>query len=83
MDGFIDYDDEEDEGPMPRNKYDYASDGSSDMEAALSDIDDEERLAESIAKAEDRREAAEEARHKMAKEQRKKLAMQELKARRR
>ncbi|KAI0442347.1 hypothetical protein F4803DRAFT_519694 [Xylaria telfairii] len=67
LDDFIDYDDEEeDTGP----RY-YDSDGSSDMEAGLSDIDTEERRAEVYAREEDRREQALEERLKKEKEERK------------
>lgn len=82
LDDFIDYDDEEDEyGGGPR--YDYASDGSSDMEAGLDDIDSEERMAERIAKQEDIKEQQLEQRLKMAKEERKRKALEELRAQKR
>lgn len=80
LEDFIDYDDEEDEGG-PR--YDYASDGSSDMEAGLSDIDDEERRAEQIARREDVEEARLEMSLKAAKEERKRKALEALRAGRR
>ncbi|KAF2964286.1 hypothetical protein GQX73_g9299 [Xylaria multiplex] len=67
LDDFIDYDDEEDVGP----RYDYDSEGSSDMEAGLSDIDTEERRAELYAREEDRREQALEEKLKKEKEERK------------
>ncbi|KAI0798962.1 hypothetical protein GGR55DRAFT_671257 [Xylaria sp. FL0064] len=68
LDDFIDYDDEEeDAGP----RYDYDSEGSSDMEAGLSDIDTEERRAELYAREEDRREQALEEKLKREKEERK------------
>ncbi|KAI1456863.1 hypothetical protein F4805DRAFT_430299 [Annulohypoxylon moriforme] len=67
MDDFIEYDDDED--PDPRH-YDYASDGSSDMEAGLSDIDVEERRAELLAREEDKREQALEEKLKREKEER-------------
>lgn len=67
LDDFIDYDDEEeDTGP----RY-YDSDGSSDMEAGLSDIDTEERRAEIYAREEDKREQALEEKLKKEKEERK------------
>ncbi|KAI0450430.1 hypothetical protein F5B21DRAFT_490818 [Xylaria acuta] len=67
LDDFIDYDDEEeDAGP----RY-YDSDGSSDMEAGLSDIDTEERRAELYAREEDKREQALEEKLKKEKEERK------------
>lgn len=82
LDDFIDYDDEEDEyGGGPR--YDYASDGSSDMEAGLEDIDGEERMAERIARQEDIKEQQLEQRLKMAKEERKRKALEELRAQKR
>ena len=79
LDDFIEYDDEEDAGGAgPR--YDYASDGSSDMEAGLDDIDDEERQAEYIARKEDIEEQRLEQNLKMAKEDRKRRALEELRA---
>ncbi|KAI1754106.1 hypothetical protein F4782DRAFT_495142 [Xylaria castorea] len=66
LDDFIDYDDEEeDAGP----RY-YDSEGSSDMEAGLSDIDTEERRAELFAREEDKRELALEDKLKKEKEER-------------
>ncbi|KAI0889460.1 uncharacterized protein GGS22DRAFT_153947 [Annulohypoxylon maeteangense] len=67
LDDFIEYDDDED--PDPRH-YDYASDGSSDMEAGLSDIDVEERRAEVLAREEDKREQALEEKLRREKEER-------------
>ncbi|KAI0970104.1 hypothetical protein F4678DRAFT_437551 [Xylaria arbuscula] len=68
LDDFIDYDDEEeDTGP----RYDYDSEGSSDMEAGMSDIDTEERRAEVYAREEDKREQALEDKLKREKEDRK------------
>ncbi|KAI0478014.1 hypothetical protein F4859DRAFT_478397 [Xylaria cf. heliscus] len=67
LDDFIDYDDEEeDDGP----RY-YDSEGSSDMEAGMSDIDNEEKRAELYAREEDRREQALEEKLKKEKEERK------------
>ncbi|KAI0197615.1 hypothetical protein F4808DRAFT_438709 [Astrocystis sublimbata] len=67
LDDFIEYDDDEDDaGP----RY-YDSDGSSDMEAGMDDIDGEERRAERAALEEDRREQALEAKLKREKEERK------------
>ncbi|KAI1364556.1 hypothetical protein F5Y08DRAFT_306306 [Xylaria arbuscula] len=67
LDDFIDYDDEEDDvGP----RYDYDSEGSSDMEAGMSDIDTEERRAEVYAREEDKREQALEEKLKREKEER-------------
>lgn len=69
LDDFIEYDEEEDD---PRGVgYGYASDGSSDMEAGMSDIDVEERRAERAALEEDRREKALEEKLKREKEERK------------
>ncbi|GAB0134341.1 hypothetical protein EsDP_00002718 [Epichloe bromicola] len=82
LDDFIDYDDEEEEeagGP----RYDYASDGSSDMEAGLDDIDHEERRAEFIGRREDIEEERLEKTLKAAKEARKRRALEEMRARRR
>ncbi|KAG5952746.1 hypothetical protein E4U53_000016 [Claviceps sorghi] len=82
LDDFIEYDDDEEEdvgGP----RYDYASDGSSDMEAGLEDIDHEERRAEFIGRREDLEEERLEKTLKMAKEERKRRALEEMRARRR
>ncbi|KAG6016168.1 hypothetical protein E4U43_004098 [Claviceps pusilla] len=82
LDDFIEYDDEEDED-MGGPRYDYASDGSSDMEAGLEDIDHEERRAEFIGRREDLEEERLEKTLKMAKEERKRKALEEMRARRR
>lgn len=79
LDDFIEYDDEEDEGP----RYGYASDASSDMEAGLEELDVEERRAEYIARKEDVEEERLEKSLKAAKEERKRKAMEQLRARRR
>ncbi|KAF5684948.1 spt2 chromatin [Fusarium circinatum] len=79
LDDFIDYDDEEDDGG-PR--YDYASDGSSDMEAGMDDIDDEERQAERLAKIEDLKEERLEKQLKAEKEARKRQALEAMRGRR-
>ncbi|KAG6010819.1 hypothetical protein E4U21_004207 [Claviceps maximensis] len=81
LDDFIEYDDEEEDAGGPR--YDYASDGSSDMEAGLEDIDHEERRAEFIGRKEDLEEERLEKTLKMAKEERKRRALEEMRARRR
>jgi len=82
LDDFIDYDDDEEEDEQgPR--YDYASDGSSDMEAGLDDIDVEETQAERIARKEDLEQERLERRLKMAKEERKRKALEALRANRR
>jgi protein SPT2 len=78
MDDFIDYDDEEGADGEPR--YDYASDGSSDMEAGMDDIDFEERKAERIARQEDINEDMLEKRLKADKEARKRQALEALRA---
>lgn len=82
LDDFIDYDDEEDDGGGgPR--YGYESDGSSDMEAGLEDIDHEEHRAEVIARREDIEEQRLEQSLKAAKEDRKRKALDALRAGRR
>lgn len=75
LDDFIDYDEEEEEDPGSRHRY-YDSDGSSDMEAGLSDIDTEERRAELFAREEDRREQALEEKLKREKEERRRRLAQ-------
>ncbi|KAG5961692.1 hypothetical protein E4U56_003777 [Claviceps arundinis] len=81
LDDFIEYDDEEDDAGGPR--YGYASDGSSDMEAGLEDIDHEERRAEYIGRREDLEEERLEKTLKSAKEERKRKALEQMRARRR
>ncbi|KAG5924273.1 hypothetical protein E4U61_001121 [Claviceps capensis] len=81
LDDFIEYDDEEDDAGGPR--YGYASDGSSDMEAGLEDIDHEERRAEYIGRREDLEEERLEKTLKSAKEERKRRALEQMRARRR
>ncbi|KAG6085928.1 hypothetical protein E4U15_001044 [Claviceps sp. LM218 group G6] len=81
LDDFIEYDDEEDDVGGPR--YGYASDGSSDMEAGLEDIDHEERRAEYIGRREDLEEERLEKTLKSAKEERKRKALEQMRARRR
>ncbi|KAJ2958676.1 hypothetical protein NQ176_g11168 [Zarea fungicola] len=71
MDDFIDYDDEEEEEP----RYGYASDESSDMEAGMDDIYDEEDRAARIARQEDVRELELEKKLKAAKEDRRRRAL--------
>ncbi|OAA80070.1 Chromatin SPT2 [Akanthomyces lecanii RCEF 1005] len=73
MDDFIDYDDEED-GGVERG-HGYASDGSSDMEAGMDDIYDEEDRAARIARQEDIREKQLEESLKAAKEERRRRAL--------
>lgn len=80
MDDFIEYDDEDGQGG-PR--YHYDSDGSSDMEAGLDDIDVEERKAERIARLEDIQEERLERSLKAAKEERRRKALEELRAKKR
>jgi hypothetical protein len=82
LEDFIEYDEEEEEmdgGPG----YHYDSDGSSDMEAGLDDIDVEERKAERIARLEDLKEQELEKSLKAAKEERKRKALEGLRAKRR
>lgn len=74
LDDFIEYD-EDDDGPGVRT-FDYDSEGSSDMEAGLSDIDTEERRAERAAIEEDKREKALEEKLKREKEERKRRLAQ-------
>lgn len=81
LDDFIEYDDEEDDQGGPR--YHYDSEGSSDMEAGLDDIDVEERRAEQIARKEDIEEQRIEQGLKAAKEERKRMALEALRAKRR
>ncbi|KAL1902044.1 hypothetical protein Cpir12675_000150 [Ceratocystis pirilliformis] len=76
MDGFID--DEEQEDSRDRIRYgrryvydDYDSDGSSDMEVGLNEIDHEEAIAERIARQDDRMEEERERARKAEKERRK------------
>ena len=81
LDDFIDYDDEENNQGGPG--YHYDSDGSSDMEAGLDDIDIEERQAERIARREDVEEERLERTLKAAKEERKRKALEALAAKKR
>lgn len=73
MSDFIDYDDEEDEG-VPSRHY-YSDEGSSDMEAGMDEIDDEEEHAEYLAKQDDWREQQLEKKLKLEKERRKQEAL--------
>lgn len=73
MDDFIEYDDDEEDRDMGHrrsNRYDSA-DEESDMEAGLSDIDEEELRAEYIARREDKKEEELERELKRKKEERK------------
>ncbi|KHO00631.1 Chromatin SPT2 [Metarhizium album ARSEF 1941] len=79
LDDFIEYDDEEEGGP----RYGYDSEGSSDMEAGLDELDKEERRAEFIGRKEDLEEERLEKTLKAAKEDRKRKALEALRARRR
>ncbi|KAK0730729.1 hypothetical protein B0H67DRAFT_605621 [Lasiosphaeris hirsuta] len=77
LDDFIEYDDEEEEpgyGLGRRAEYDSAED-ESDMEAGLSDIDEEEARAERQARREDLEQEALEKRLKKEKEERKRKLM--------
>lgn len=81
MDDFIEYDDEEDVGGPERRGRGWASDeddgfeDESDMEAGISDIDEEEHLAERVARLEDAQQEALERKLKAEKEQRKRQAV--------
>ncbi|KAM4055209.1 SPT2 chromatin protein [Hirsutella rhossiliensis] len=77
MDDFIEYDDEEDEGGP---QYGYASDGSSDMEAGMDELDVEEKRAEHLARREDIEQERLEKSLKAAKEDRKRRALEALRA---
>lgn len=77
MDDFIDYDDDDDEGGP---QYGYASDGSSDMEAGLDELDGEEKRAELLARKEDIEQERLEKSLKAAKEDRKRKALEALRA---
>ncbi|KAI5919490.1 hypothetical protein F4810DRAFT_687061 [Camillea tinctor] len=76
LDDFIEYDDEDDDIDPRGGGYGYDSDASSDMEAGMSDIDDEERAAERFAREEDKREQAIEERLRREKEERKRQIRQ-------
>ncbi|KAK4230735.1 hypothetical protein QBC38DRAFT_468685 [Podospora fimiseda] len=79
LDDFIDYDEDEDEvGYGNRGGY---SEDESDMEAGLSDIEDEETAAERRAREEDKREEALEKRLKREKEERKKRLLEQARSR--
>ncbi|TLS28120.1 hypothetical protein PpBr36_00139 [Pyricularia pennisetigena] len=82
MDDFIDYDDEEDEIGYGRPQYADASDDESDMEAGISDIDEEEHRAEILGRREDREQEALEQRLKLAKEERKQRLLESMSRRR-
>ena len=82
LDDFIEYDDEEVDGGGGRTKYDYASDGSSDMEAGMDELDMEERRATFIARKEDEEEERMERSLKSAKEERKREALEAYRAKR-
>lgn len=83
MDDFIDYDDEEDEIGYGRPRYTGASeDDESDMEAGLSDIDEEENRAAVLGRREDREQEALEQRLKLAKEERKRRLLETVSSRR-
>ncbi|QUC22365.1 uncharacterized protein UV8b_06606 [Ustilaginoidea virens] len=87
LDEFIEYDEDDDDDDDERirrgPRYDYASDGSSDMEAGMGELDDEERRAEFIGRREDEAEERLERSLKTAKEERKRKALADLRARRR
>ncbi|PKS07907.1 hypothetical protein jhhlp_006515 [Lomentospora prolificans] len=79
MSDFIEYDEDDDEG-VPSRHY-YSDDGSSDMEAGMDEIDDEEERAEYLAKKDDWREQQLEKRLKLEKERRKREALEALRRR--
>ncbi|KAK1597858.1 uncharacterized protein LY79DRAFT_587039 [Colletotrichum navitas] len=79
LDDFIEYDeDEEEAGP----RYTYDSDGSSDMEAGMDDVWEEEARAERVARLEDIEQERLEKRLKAEKEERKRRFFEQQKARR-
>ncbi|KAI6365174.1 hypothetical protein MCOR25_005468 [Pyricularia grisea] len=82
MDDFIDYDDDEEENGYGRPRYADASDNESDMEAGISDIDEEEHRAEILGRREDREQEALEQRLKRAKEERKQRLLESMSRRR-
>ncbi|KAK3330441.1 hypothetical protein B0H66DRAFT_597981 [Apodospora peruviana] len=70
MDDFIEYDDDEEEpGPGRRGGYDSLGEDESDMEAGLTDIEEEDRRAEMAARREDKEQELLEARLKREKEE--------------
>ncbi len=72
LDDFIEYDDEEEEPGYGRGRgYDSMEEDESDMEAGMSDIDEEERHADFHARREDQEQEALERRLKREKEERK------------
>jgi len=77
LDDFIEYDDEPTDGYGGRRGggYDSLGEDDSDMEAGLTDIDEEERRAEAAARLEDRKEQELEKKLKLEKEQRKRRTM--------
>ncbi|KAK2006534.1 hypothetical protein LZ32DRAFT_595435 [Colletotrichum eremochloae] len=79
LDDFIEYDEDEEEvGP----RYTYDSDGSSDMEAGMDDVWEEEAKAERVARLEDIEQERLEKRLKAEKEERKRRFYEQQKARR-
>ncbi|GKT89671.1 SPT2 chromatin protein [Colletotrichum tofieldiae] len=79
LDDFIEYDeDEEEAGP----RYTYDSDGSSDMEAGMDDVWEEEAKAERVARLEDIEQEKLEKRLKVEKEERKRRFYEQQRARR-
>ena len=75
LDDFIEYDDEEEEPGYARAREYASEDDESDMEAGISDIDEEETRAEKVAKIEDAREKALEEKLRREKEARKAAAL--------
>ncbi|TIC94040.1 hypothetical protein CH35J_009378 [Colletotrichum higginsianum] len=78
LDDFIEYDDEDDAGP----RYTYDSEGSSDMEAGMDDVWEEEAKAERVARLEDIEQEKLEKRLKAEKEERKRRFYEQQRARR-
>jgi len=79
LDDFIEYDEDEEDGYAHRYRYD-SYDDESDMEAGLSDIEDEELAAERAARLEDEEQEALERRLKREKEERKRRLLEQAKA---
>lgn len=80
LDDFIEYDEDEEDAGGPR--YTYDSDGSSDMEAGMDDVWEEEAKAERQARREDIEQERLERRLKAEKEERKRKFLEQQRARR-
>lgn len=84
LDDFIEYDDDEDEpgyGAPRRGGYDSPEEDESDMEAGMTDVEEEERRAAAIALKEDREQKALELRLKREKEEKRRKMMEAAKRR--